>query len=114
MRGATEKLTNELQNSAGEAMDMSSIQEDLDKMTESVSSLANMSGSIDASRFTNAYMENMQNMYNIGRKLMRFDLLSGGMTSYMTFIRQMTSAYTEFASEAGTACMPSSRAGPRL
>lgn len=106
---ALRKFSDSMQQSADQVMDTSAIQSDIDKMTESVSSLTNMSGGIDMGRLTSVYMENLQTMANIGRNSFRPQLLMGGMNSYMEFLNSLTTCNTDLMKAIAQACMPSSR-----
>lgn len=109
MMNIGQSFTSSLQNAGVEASDISSIQSDIDKMTDSISKLTDMSNGVDMGRVTSVYLENLSTMASIARKSMRPQIFTSMAGAYMDVMNNAMAANTKFMETITENCMPSSR-----
>lgn len=95
---AGQKYTSSIQETGSQAMDTSAFQDDLDKLSQSLSSMADVSDGFDASRFMSIYVENLQTIGRLMTSSMRLSLMSGAIRQQLEFgntLYQMNSNYLQ-------------------
>jgi len=84
-------------------------QKDLDRLTQSISSMADLSQGFDLTRFFTVYMENIQTVSSMMRNSMRLSLFSGALSQYIEFGNRIYGANTDFLERVTQSCMPTNR-----
>lgn len=107
-----QQFTNSMQETGSQAVDMSSIQGDVDKLVNSMASLQDMSQGFDMGRWTSMYTENISTMASIMSKSFRMNLMTGSMDTYMQFASSMMSSYTRLMQKMVASCAPNVRLQP--
>lgn len=109
LQQAATKFTQSMQETGSQAIDTSSFQEDVDKLSQSMSQMANLSQSMDMSAMMSSWMENMTLIGNMMRNGLRLSLFQGTMRQYMDLSDSVYTMNTNFLNQVTQSCMPSMR-----
>lgn len=103
---ASQRFTQSLQQTGSEAVDLEPFQQDIEKLTQSLSQMANIANGFDVSRFMSIYLENLSTISSMMRNSFRLSLISGTLENYIEFGNSIYGANTKFLQKVTDSCMP--------